>query len=309
MKNIQLSTSGVSVSSVVLGLMRINTLDDSGIKALYSAAREIGINIFDHADIYGGAPHRCEARFGDALRLTADERDQIVIQSKCGIRPGYFDFSKEHILASVDRSLTALQSDYLDVLLLHRPDALVEPEEVAEAFDKLHASGKVRHFGVSNHTPGQIDLLKTAVAQPIIANQIQLSVAHAPSIAFGVAANMGGSEQSIDRDGELVNYSRISNITLQAWSPFQHGFFEGIFLGDRENYPELNKVLDQLAETYGATPAAIAVAWIARHPAKIQTVLGTTNPQRLRDSAIGADIELSREEWYRMFKAAGYQLP
>lgn len=309
MKNIQLSTSGVSVSSVVLGLMRINTLDDSGIKALYSAAREIGVNIFDHADIYGGAPHRCEARFGDALRLTADERDQIVIQSKCGIRPGYFDFSKEHILASVDRSLKALRSDYLDVLLLHRPDALVEPEEVAEAFDKLHASGKVRHFGVSNHTPGQIDLLKTAVAQPIIANQIQLSVAHAPSIAFGVAANMGGSEQSIDRDGELVNYSRINNITLQAWSPFQHGFFEGIFLGDRENYPELNKVLDQLAETYGATPAAIAVAWIARHPAKIQTVLGTTNPQRLRDSAIGADIELSREEWYRMFKAAGYQLP
>jgi predicted oxidoreductase len=309
MKNIQLSTSGVSVSSVVLGLMRINTLDDSGIKALYSVAREIGINIFDHADIYGGAPHRCEARFGDALRLTADERDKIVIQSKCGIRPGYFDFSKEHILASVDRSLKALRSDYLDVLLLHRPDALVEPEEVAEAFDKLHASGKVRHFGVSNHTPGQIDLLKTAVAQPIIANQIQLSVAHAPSIAFGVAANMGGSEQSIDRDGELVNYSRINNITLQAWSPFQHGFFEGIFLGDRENYPELNKVLDQLAETYGATPAAIAVAWIARHPAKIQTVLGTTNPQRLRDSAIGADIELSREEWYRMFKAAGYQLP
>ncbi|MFP3545252.1 aldo/keto reductase [Rhizobium sp. SIMBA_035] len=309
MKNIQLSTSGVSVSSVVLGLMRINTLDDSGIKALYSAAREIGVNIFDHADIYGGAPHRCEARFGDALRLTADERDKIVIQSKCGIRPGYFDFSKEHILASVDRSLKALRSDYLDVLLLHRPDALVEPEEVAEAFDNLHASGKVRHFGVSNHTPGQIDLLKTAVTQPIIANQIQLSVAHAPSIAFGVAANMGGSEQSIDRDGELVNYSRINNITLQAWSPFQHGFFEGIFLGDRENYPELNKVLDQLAETYGATPAAIAVAWIARHPAKIQTVLGTTNPQRLRDSAIGADIELSREEWYRMFKAAGYQLP
>lgn len=309
MKNIQLSTSGVSVSSVVLGLMRINTLDDSGIKALYSAAREIGVNIFDHADIYGGAPHRCEARFGDALRLTADERDQIVIQSKCGIRPGYFDFSKEHILASVDRSLKALRSDFLDVLLLHRPDALVEPEEVAEAFDNLHAAGKVRHFGVSNHTPGQIDLLKTAVTQPIIANQIQLSVAHAPSIAFGVAANMGGSEQSIDRDGELVNYSRINNITLQAWSPFQHGFFEGIFLGDRENYPELNKVLDQLAETYGATPAAIAVAWIARHPAKIQTVLGTTNPQRLRDSAIGADIELSREEWYRMFKAAGYQLP
>lgn len=309
MREIQLSNSGVTVSSVVLGQMRINTLDDAAIKYLFSTAREIGINIFDHADIYGGEPHRCEARFGDALRLSASERDKIIIQSKCGIRPGFFDFSMEHILASVDRSLAALRSDYLDVLLLHRPDALVEPQEVAEAFDKLHAAGKVRHFGVSNHTPGQIALLKTAVTRPIVANQIQLSVAHAPSVAFGIAANMARSAQSVDRDGELINYSRINEITLQAWSPFQGGFFEGIFLGDRDNYPNLNIALDELSEKYGVTPGAIAVAWIARHPAKIQTVLGTTNAQRLRDCAVGADIQLSREDWYRMFTAAGYMLP
>jgi predicted oxidoreductase len=309
MKNFELSTSGVSVSSVVLGLMRINTLDDGTIKSLYTTARDIGINTFDHADIYGGEPHRCESRFGDAVRLSAEERGNIVIQSKVGIRRGYFDFSKEHILATVDRSLEALRTEYLDVLLLHRPDALVEPEEVAAAFDHLHSVGKVRHFGVSNHTPGQIRLLKTAVNQRLVANQIQLSVAHAPSIAFGVAANMGGSDQSIDRDGELINYSRENKITLQAWSPFQHGFFGGVFLGDRESYPDLNKVLDELSEKYGMTPAAIAVAWIARHPARIQTVLGTTNAQRLRDSAAGADVDLTREEWYRMFTAAGYQLP
>lgn len=309
MKSFELSTSGVNVSSIVLGLMRINALEDDTIRSLYMTARDLGINTFDHADIYGGEPHRCEARFGEAVRVSAEERDNIVIQSKVGIRRGYFDFSKEHILATVDRSLAALRTEYLDVLLLHRPDALVEPEEVAAAFDHLHASGKVKHFGVSNHTPGQIRLLKTAVNQPLVANQIQLSVAHAPSITFGVAANMGGSEQSIDRDGELVNYSRINKITLQAWSPFQHGFFGGVFLGDRENYPDLNKALDELSAKYSVTPAAIAVAWIARHPARIQTVLGTTNAQRLRDSAAGADVDLTREEWYRMFIAAGYQLP
>lgn len=309
MKSFKLSTSGVSVSSIVLRLMRINTLDDGTIKSLYMTARDLGINTFDHADIYGGEPHRCEARFGEAVCVSAEERGNIVIQSKVGIRRGYFDFSKDHILATVDRSLVALRTEYLDVLLLHRPDALVEPEEVAAALDHLHSAGKVRHFGVSNHTPGQIRLLKTAVNQPLVANQIQLSVAHASSIAFGVAANMGGSEQSIERDGELINYSRENKITLQAWSPFQHGFFGGVFLGDRENYPDLNKVLDELSEKYGVTPAAIAVAWIARHPARIQTVLGTTNAQRLRDSAAGADVDLTREEWYRMFTAAGYQLP
>jgi predicted oxidoreductase len=289
--------------------MRISDISDDAIRLLYNKAREVGINVFDHADIYGGEVHACERRFGDALRLTPAEREQIVLQSKCGIRAGYFDFSREHILEAVDQSLSALKTDYLDLLLLHRPDALVEPEEVADAFERLYTAGKVRHFGVSNHTPRQIDLLKTAVRQPLVANQIQLSIAHAPSVAFGIAANMAGLEQSIDRDGEVIAYSRINRMTLQAWSPFQHGFFGGVFIGDRVNFPELNRILDELSEKHAVPPSAIAYAWIARHPAKIQVVLGTTNPGRLADIAPGADCDLSREDWYRLFKAAGYEVP
>ncbi|NRP22619.1 Oxidoreductase YdhF [Ensifer adhaerens] len=309
MQKFKLGTTDLAVSSAVLGLMRIADLSDDAIRQLFSRARDVGINVFDHADIYGGEAHECERRFGAALRLSASERGAIVIQSKCGIRPGFFDFSKEHILRAVDRSLAALKTDYLDLLLLHRPDTLVEPEEVAEAFNHLHASGKVRHFGVSNHTPLQIDLLKTAVNQPLVANQIQLSIAHAPSIAFGLAANMAGLEQSIDRDGEVIAYSRINRMTLQAWSPFQQGFFGGVFVGDEKNFPELNRVLIELASKYGVSPSAIAYAWIARHPAKIQVVLGTTSPERLGDIAPGADITLSREDWYHLFRAAGHVLP
>ncbi|WP_320198624.1 aldo/keto reductase [Agrobacterium sp. rho-13.3] len=309
MKTFELAQSGVQVSSVILGLMRIATLTDDQIRLLYKAAKDSGINVFDHADIYGDVPHQCEARFGTAVKMSASEREEVVVQSKVGIRSGFFDFSKDHILQRVDGSLAALKTEYIDVLLLHRPDALVEPEEVAEAFETLHNSGKVRHFGVSNHTPGQIRLLKTAVRQPLVANQIQLSIAHAPSIAFGIAANMAGLDQSVDRDGDIINYSRTHDMTLQAWSPFQRGFFGGVFVGDRENFPKLNIVLDELAEKYGVSPSAIAVSWIARHTANIQTVLGTTTPERVSDAAAGADVSLTREEWYRLFTSAGYTLP
>ncbi|HWJ75536.1 MAG TPA: aldo/keto reductase [Kaistia sp.] len=309
MNTVPLGRSGKSASRVILGLMRIAALDDAAIRALYTAARDAGIDIFDHADVYGPELHGCETRFGKAVTLSSEERASIVVQSKVGIRKGFFDFSKEHILSTVDGSLAALKTDYLDILLLHRPDALVEPEEVAAAFDALHAAGKVRHFGVSNHTPGQVDLLKTAVTQPLIVNQIQLSITHAPTIASGVASNMAGLDQSIDRDNEMINYARINGITLQAWSPFQKQFFNGVFLGDRETYAELNDILDELAARYGVTPAAIAVAWIARHPAGIQIVLGTSNAERVTEAASGADIELSREDWYRLFRAAGYVLP
>lgn len=309
MKKIAVGRSGLSASSVVLGLMRISPLDDAAIRTLYDTAREAGIDMFDHADVYGPELHECEKRFGDAVRLSAAERGDIVLQSKAGIRNGYFDFSKEHILRAVDGSLAALRTEYLDILLLHRPDALVEPEEVAAAFDALHAAGKVRHFGVSNHMPGQIELLKTAVKQPLVANQVQLSITHAPILASGVASNMAGLGQSIDRDNEIVTYSRIHGITLQAWSPFQKQFFDGVFLGDRENYAELNDAIDELAAKYRVTPAAIAVAWILRHPAGMQVVLGTSNAERVKDSAAGADIVLDREEWYRLFRAAGYVVP
>jgi predicted oxidoreductase len=309
MKTYELPGTGRKVSSVILGLMRIAKMSNAEIQQLVGAARDAGIDVFDHADVYGGERHRCETRFSEAVTLGAAEREQVFIQSKAGIRKGFFDFSAEHILRSVDGSLAALRTDYLDLLLLHRPDALVEPDEVAAAFDTLQTSGKVRHFGVSNHTPGQIELLKSAVKQPLIVNQVQLSITHANLIAAGVAANMGGLDQSISRDNGLLDYSRLKGMMLQAWSPFQKGFFDGVFLGDRENFATLNDVLDELAKAYGVTPTGIAVAWITRHPANIQVVLGTTKPSRVTDSAAGSDVPLTREEWYRLFTAAGHLLP
>ncbi|EQM76560.1 MULTISPECIES: aldo/keto reductase [Microbacterium] len=297
--------------AVIAGMMRIDDKDDSHIRTLYGTARTAGIDFFDHADIYGGSMHHCEARFADALQLTPSERDEIVLQTKCGIVPsqGMFDFSYAHILAQVEGSLAALRTDRLDVLLLHRPDALVEPDEVARAFDDLERAGKVRAFGVSNHTPRQIDLLRTAVRQPLVANQLQLSITHAPIIAQPVAANMAGQEQSVVRDGGgIVEYCRINDITIQAWSPFQDGFSHGVFLGNPE-YAELNAVIDRLAAAYDVAPIAIATAWITRHPAGMQVVLGTTTPQRVQDAAAGADITLTRPEWYELFRAGGHLLP
>lgn len=309
MKTFTVPHTDVTVSSIVLGLMRIAKMSDAEVRALLDAALDVGVTMMDHADIYGGAPHVCEARFGEALKLSATDRAKIQIQSKVGIRRGYFDFSSEHILQSVDGSLKALRTEYLDVLLLHRPDTLVEPDDVAKAFDTLHAAGKVRHFGVSNHTPGQIELLKSAVKQPLLFNQVQLSIAHANLFAQGVAANMDGLDQSVSRDIGLLDYSRLKGMTLQAWSPVQKGFFEGVFIGDREAYAELNDVMDELAKKYAITPMGIAIAWITRHPANLQVVLGTTKPGRVRESAAGSDITLTREEWYRLFRAAGHTLP
>ena len=308
MKTLHLPQTDLEAGNVVLGLMRISDLDDEQIRTLVATAREVGVTLFDHADVYGG-DHRCERRFGEAVTFSPSEREAVQLQSKVGIRDGYFDFSTEHILESVDASLAALRTDHLDVLLLHRPDALVEPEEVAAAFDQLASSGKVLNFGVSNHTPQQVELLKTAVEQPLAFNQVQLSITHAPIIASGVASNMQDLPQSVDRDGGILDHARLHGITLQAWSPFQAGFFTGVFLGDRENYAELNDVLDELAAAYDVTPTGIAVAWITRHPADIQVVLGTTRPERVREAAAGSDLRLTRPEWYRLYTAAGYTVP
>jgi len=309
-RTVPLSNSDVNVPNVVLGLMRIQDKTDEEIRTLVGTALDHGIDFFDHADVYGTPVHGCERRFAEAMRLSPAQREQVVLQTKCGIvRSGpYFDFSAEHILESVDGSLDALGTDYIDILLLHRPDALVEPEEVAEAFDALHAAGKVRAFGVSNHTPGQIDLLRRYVRQPIVANQVQLSITHAPLVAHGVAANMAGLDQSVDRDNGMLDYCRLHDITIQAWSPLQAGFFTGPFLGSPE-YPELNAVIDRLAASYEVPPLAIATAWITRHPARMQVVLGTTTPQRVADAAAGSDLPLTRAEWYELFRAAGYAVP
>ncbi len=309
MKRIAIARTDLTVSPVILGLMRIGKMSDAEIRDLVGAGLDAGIDMIDHADIYGGSRHHCEARFGAAMQLTQADRERIVIQSKAGIREGFFDFSEEHILRSVEGSLRALRTDYLDVFLLHRPDALVEPEEVASAFDKLQASGKVRHFGVSNHSPGQIELLRTVVRQPLVVNQVQLSITHAPLVAEGIALNMAGLDQSIVRTSGLLDWSRKEGMTLQAWSPFQKGFFDGPLVGDRENLPELNDALDEIAAAHGVTPTGIAVAWITRHPARMQVVLGTTKPERVRECVAGAGVELTRPEWYRLFRAAGHILP
>ena len=310
MKTIQIGHTGPQASQVMLGLMRIGEKSDAEIRALVGAALEAGITMMDHADIYGRPPvHHCEARFAQAMQLTPAAREAMVIQTKAGIREDFFDFSEAHILAAADGSLKALRTEYIDILLLHRPDALVEPEEVAAAFDKLQAAGKVRHFGVSNQTPGQIELLKSAVKQPLICNQVQLSITHAPLIAQGVAINMEGLEQSVDRTLGVLDYSRLKGMTLQAWSPFQHKFFDGPFVGDRVRCPELNVALDEIAAAHGITPTGVAVAWITRHPAQIQVVLGTTQASRVRECVAGAGVTLTREEWYRLYTAAGYSVP
>lgn len=310
MKTFTLPGTDLVVPNVVLGLMRIQDKSDEEVRALVSTARDAGITFLDHADVYGARLHGCERRFAEALTLSSSERERFVIQSKAGIvRDGpYFDFSYEHIVQSVNGSLKALGTDYLDILLLHRPDALVEPDEVARAFDELSAAGKVRAFGVSNQTPYQIDLLRRSVTQPIVANQLQLSITHAPMIAQGVAANMQGLDQSIVRDDGIVDYCRLHDITIQAWSPFQAGFFDGPFLGS-DRYPELNAVIARLSEKYGVPAEAIAVAWITRHPAQMQVVLGTTTPERVTAAALGSEIPLTRAEWYELFRVAGYLVP
>ena len=305
MKTITLNNTNLSIPEIGMGCMRIVELENAdAVKGWVDTALEHGINFFDHADIYGKG--RCEELFGQVL--TPSLREKIILQSKCSIRPGIaFDFSKEHILNSVDGILKRLNTEYLDILLLHRPDALMEPEEVADAFRILKENGKVHHFGVSNQTPMQMELLSKYCDEPLLINQLQLSIAHCPMINSGINANMY-NDSGINRDGGVLEYCRLKDITIQAWSPFQYGMFEGIFLGN-EKFAELNKVIDNLAEKYNVTNNAIAVAWILRHPAGIQTIVGTTNKDRIAQISKASEIRLTREEWYALYMAAGNKLP
>ncbi len=293
------------VSAVAMGCMRLTDAKETPDRVI-GTALELGIDCFDHADIYGGG--KCEELFGNWLAQHPSLRDKLTIQTKCGIRKGFFDFSKEHILASVEGSLRRLRTEYVDVLLLHRPDTLMEPEEVAEAFSLLESSGKVRFFGVSNHNPMQIELLKTAVKQPLVADQLQFSIPECGLVSSGLNVNMK-NEESVNHDGSALEYLRLKGITIQTWSPFQGGFFKGPFIGDRQKYPALNEKLDELAAFYETTPTAVAAAWILRHPAKMQLISGSVSSARLREIAAGAGIELSREDWYAVYRAAGFRLP
>ena len=288
-----------------LGCMRITGLGSKAeVRSLIDTAMDQGINFFDHADIYAGG--EAEAVFGEAA---ADiPREKMIIQTKCAIHPGTsYDFSKEHILKSVEGSLKRLKTDYVDVLLLHRPDTLMEPEEVAEAFETLEKQGKVRYFGVSNENAMQMELLNHYCGGRIVADQLQFSIAHCDIIDSGLNVNVH-NDAGTNRDGGVLEYCRLKNITIQAWSPFQYGMFEGVFLGS-EKFPELNKLIGELAEKYQVTDNAIAVAWILRHPARIQTIVGSTNKKRVEDICKASDVRLTREEWYALYMAAGKQLP
>ncbi|WP_053218343.1 aldo/keto reductase [Virgibacillus senegalensis] len=305
MKKVKLGTSDLHTGEISLGCMRMDKLSSQDAANVIENAVEHGVDLFDHADIYGGG--KSEEVFADALKSTSINRGDIVLQTKCGIRDGFFDFSKQHILESVDGSLQRLNTDYIDILLLHRPDALMEPEEVAEAFARLKESGKVRHFGVSNQNPMQIELLKKHLKDDLIINQLQLSLMFTPMIDAGLNVNMQHNPALV-RDSSILDYSRLNDMTIQAWSPFQYGMFEGVFVGN-DKFPELNAKMQELAEKKGVTDSAIAIAWILRHPAKIQPVVGTMNVQRLTAIAKASDIELGREEWYELYRAAGNQLP
>jgi predicted oxidoreductase len=305
MKKINIGKGVIEASEISLGCMRIAQLSNSDAERLIKTALDENIDFFDHADIYGGG--KGEEVFANAIGMNNSIREKIYIQTKCGIREGYYDFSKEHILNSVNKSLKRLKTDYIDIFLLHRPDTLMEPEEVAEAFDFLQNSGKVKYFGVSNFNPMQIELLSKYVSQRLIINQLQLSITNTGMIDSGINVNTK-FDGAIDRDGSVLEYCRLKDITIQAWSPFQYGFFEGMFLNN-EKFPELNKKINELADLKNMPNSAIVISWILRHPAKIQPIIGTTNYKRLKDICKASQITITRDEWYSIYRAAGNNLP
>ena len=305
MKYITPLSENEKISQVALGCMRISDKTDKEMDAYLNTAIECGINYFDHADIYGGG--KCEEVFGAALKRNPNLKDKIYIQTKCSIKRGMYDFSKQYIISSVDGSLKRLGLERIDTLLLHRPDLLMEPEEVAEAFDELEKSGKVKYFGVSNHSPMQIELLKKYVKQPLKFNQMQLSITNANMISSGANVNLANSD-GVNYDGYLRDYCRVNDITIQPWSPLQYGFIEGSFLKNKK-YKDLHKVIDETAEKYAITDTGVAIAWLLRLPEKMQPIVGSTNIERIKAVAEASDVTLSKEDWYKIYLAAGYRLP
>lgn len=297
--------TGIQATRIALGCMRMSDLEGKQAEEVVGTALDLGINFFDHADIYGGG--LSELRFRDAIKHLNVNRDKMIIQSKCGIREGYFDFSKEYILSSVDGILERLGTEYLDFLILHRPDVLVEPEEVAEAFTKLRAEGKVKHFGVSNQNRFQMELLQSYLDEPLAVNQLQLSPAHTPMFDAGLNVNML-NKASIEHDDGIVDYCRLKRVTIQAWSPFQIDLSRGLFV-NHPDYKELNETIAKLAKNYNVSSEAIVIAWILRHPAQIQAIVGSMNPSRLKAIDKANDIALTREEWYDIYRSAGNILP
>lgn len=324
MKTIEIGRSGVRASQIALGVMRMDVLEPEVAAEVVRTVTGRGVNFFDTADIYGfgvRALHASSAAFGRAWHDAGLKREDIVIQTKFGIdydfadtsldRPKQYNFSARHLVDSLDEELKALGTDCVDFALLHRPDTLMEAEEVVSALEALHKAGKVRHFGVSNMNPWQIELLRSWLgdepAMRLEANQLQFGLIHAQMVADETLVNTTLDPVANHADG-LLAYSRLRHMTIQAWSPFQSGTEYGPFVGN-EHFPALNAELDRIAAAHGVSANAIATAWILRHPAGIQPVLGSMNPARLNEMIDGADVELSREEWYALYAAAGNLMP
>lgn len=306
MKYVKLGVTDITVPAIAVGCMRMGNKTVKEMNSFIHFAIDNGTNFFDHANIYGDG--KCEELFGNAINGdNSIKREDIILQSKCGIRKECYDQSKEHIISSVDAILKRLKTDYLDILLIHRPDALVEPEEVAEAFDELKQSGKVKNFGVSNHKPMQIELLKKYLNVPLVANQMQFSIPVSNMVASGMEVNME-TEGSFDHDGSVLDYCRLNDITMQSWSPLQMAGWKGCFIGAKE-YNKLNKVMKELAEKYNTDVTTIAAAWILRHPANMQVVTGTASEKHLKNMVDATSITLTREEWYALYLSAGHILP
>lgn len=305
MQNILLRNTLPEAGQIIVGCMRMDSRTPQELANMIDDLADRGIRFYDHADIYGHG--KCEELFGEAMQLANTPREDLIIQSKCGIRDGWYDLSKDYILDSVDGILNRLQTPYLDLLILHRPDALMEPKEIAEAFDQLQKSGKVRHFGVSNFTPEQIRLLQTEVKQPLLVNQLQLSIPNAWMISQGLEANMP-TQGALDRTGHVLEQMRQMGITIQTWSPLQYGDWEGTFL-DNPIFAELNETLQKLADKYNVSKSAIAAAWILRHPAGMQVVTGSSRMNRILDMAKARKVDLTRKEWYDLYRAAGHRIP
>ena len=308
MKMLNIAQGPQNASSIILGCMRMPSLSVTDAAAVVRTAADEGVNFFDHATCYGDG--EAETRFGEAFPQTGLHREDVIIQSKCGLHfdRREFDWSRDDILTSAEESLKRLKIEYLDVLLLHRPDLLFDPEEVAEAFDRLYSQGKVRFFGVSNVTPGQLELLRKYVKQPLVINQLQFSLDQTQLIDPGLYLNNLTTERSVDRDNGVLDYCRLHDITIQAWSPLQFGMFKGCFV-DHPDFPELNRVLGELGEKYGVPKTAVAIAWILRHPAKMQAIAGTMNPRHLKDICAASNVHLTHHEWYELYLASGKFLP
>lgn len=290
---------------IALGCMRIANMSVSQLEELINVAIDNNIVLFDHADIYGN--RKCEELFGEVIKRNPSLRKKMIIQSKCGIRNGFYDLSKDYIINQVKESIRLLNCEYLDILLLHRPDALVDYQEVNEAFNYLYENGLVKEFGVSNMNSYQIKLYQKFVNQPIKYNQIQLSLVHNDVIAQGMFVNMKDNE-AIDRSGGIIEFCMLEDIKIQAWSSLMASWADGTFI-DNEKYQKLNDKLLELANKYNVSKNAIAIAWILKHPSNITPIVGTTSITHLLEINKAKNINLTKKEWYELFLSSGHYLP